>query len=612
MISVKDISRLDQLKALAEVRDSGRIFWPQFCEQMQNFLSVSDFFVFIQQDDNLRRIAGGKAEETTPDEHWLALTRAALHQNKPIIHKTHGLRVAQKVAVKGESAEIILVAGWSDAEVSLEAERLFKFRIGAQIPDVYQKNRTMEHAREDVIRLAYILELVAKLQQKRHFSEASLECCNLLAGRMEASQVAFGWLENGHLVLKAVSHQPQLVRDSHFALQLEQLMSETAAYEQEIHLSSSQKGSSQQGSTPFEQADEYPAHLEYLTNKERPVSVVSVPMHLDGQVVGVLFLEREQKAFQESELWQLRLFADHLSYQFQGLHQELRSFWQKCRHGWKAFKQRVFVQKSPVDLALFSSLVLLPIILLSLQWQYRIDANFLLKTDTLKVVSSPFDGFLTRSDVRVGDQITAGQTIVELDIRELLLEQSAAVADLQRQQREADKARATGALADMRIALAQVEQARSKLDMIGFRIQSSKLQAPFDSILVEGDIDQMSGSPVRQGDILLKLASLNALYFELEADEKVIQELSPGMMAEISFVTRPEEHFMVSLEKIVPVAHFKDGVNLFQIRASFAETVPDWWRPGMSGLAKVDAGTRSGFWLLFHNLLDSLRMRFFW
>jgi hypothetical protein len=38
----------------------------------------------------------------------------------------------------------------------------------------------------------------------------------------------------------------------------------------------------------------------------------------------------------------------------------------------------------------------------------------------------------------------------------------------------------------------------------------------------------------------------------------------------------------------------------------------DWWRPGMSGIGKIEAGERTLFWIIFHRTIDFLRMFFWW
>lgn len=600
MISVKDISLLDQLKTTSELEGGAHHFWPEFCVQIQRFLAAEHFFVFAHQNEKLSRVAGGA--DSVTDEQWLTLTRSALQHTKPILHKKHGLRVAQKVVIPGEETELVLVAGWPDSLPELENERLFKFRTGAQIPEQYQKNRALWQVKADVSRLAQVLELAARLQQKTNFSEAVLESCNFLASIME-SQVSIGWLEQDQVVLAGINHQPNLMTDSQYSGQLEQVMAEAFAFEEEISLHS---GKSR------ELLAEYPEHQRYLEQKASSLSVLSIPVPLNEKVIGVIFLERDSASFKDSELWLLRLFAEHIAYPLNALEQSRGGLRDRYNRARAALRARMRSERTPKDLAILVAVAGILIGVLAFPMTYRVEARFILKTDSLKVVTSPFDGYLTSTDLRSGDAVAKNDIVAQLDTRELLLEQAEALADMQRLQRETNKARASSALADMQIALAQVEQARSRLDKIRFRIDGSTIKAPFDSVLVEGDLAQLSGSPVRQGEVLVKLASLSDFYFELEADERVIQDLAAGMQADIRFVTRPDENFSIQLDKVIPVGQYKEGSNLFRIRASFDGTVPAWWRPGMSGLAKVDAGDRSVFWLLFHNLIDSFRMKFWW
>jgi hypothetical protein len=38
----------------------------------------------------------------------------------------------------------------------------------------------------------------------------------------------------------------------------------------------------------------------------------------------------------------------------------------------------------------------------------------------------------------------------------------------------------------------------------------------------------------------------------------------------------------------------------------------NWWRPGMTGLCKLEAHKHSLFWILTHRTVDFLRMKFWW
>jgi hypothetical protein len=38
----------------------------------------------------------------------------------------------------------------------------------------------------------------------------------------------------------------------------------------------------------------------------------------------------------------------------------------------------------------------------------------------------------------------------------------------------------------------------------------------------------------------------------------------------------------------------------------------EWWRPGMTGICKINAGDRSLLWILTHRTVEFLRMALWW
>jgi hypothetical protein len=61
-----------------------------------------------------------------------------------------------------------------------------------------------------------------------------------------------------------------------------------------------------------------------------------------------------------------------------------------------------------------------------------------------------------------------------------------------------------------------------------------------------------------------------------------------------------------------PMAVPKEKGNVFIIHASFPDGVQPWWRPGMTGVAKLDIGRRKFIWVLAHRTVDFLRLRLWW
>ena len=146
------------------------------------------------------------------------------------------------------------------------------------------------------------------------------------------------------------------------------------------------------------------------------------------------------------------------------------------------------------------------------------------------------------------------------------------------------------------------------------------LPAPFDGYVAEaftrpgdavreGDLNDKIGYPVTRGQALLKISKITGMYAKIMLPERLIPHLAPGLTGEAVFPSRPEAKHAFIVEEIEPMAVADEGGNFFVVRGRFAEgTPPAWWRPGMSGQARIQAGTRSLLWIVTNRAIDFLRM----
>jgi len=243
---------------------------------------------------------------------------------------------------------------------------------------------------------------------------------------------------------------------------------------------------------------------------------------------------------------------------------------------------------------------------------FRVEAPFILQTDEVMHVVSPFDGYIEDVFVRLGDDVAAGGPLLALDTRDLLLEETSAMADEQRYQREEEKARAEEALAEMRIASALVEQARARLAMVRHHLSQAQLNSPLDGVVVQGDLLERVGSPVAKGEPMFRVVSLGEVYIRATVDESDVHEVTQGASGQIAFASQPGKKFPVVVERVDPSAQPGQDGNMFLMKCAFAGTPPDWWRPGMSGVCKVNAGKRSLLWIFTHKTVDFLRLKLWW
>ena len=235
-----------------------------------------------------------------------------------------------------------------------------------------------------------------------------------------------------------------------------------------------------------------------------------------------------------------------------------------------------------------------------------------MRSDQAEYLTAPFDGYIDQVYVRAGDLVTNGQPLLLLNQSELLLEQASARADVAQYTRESEKAQAENDIGNMRIYDAEAKQAQAQLDLASYRLNNTLIKAAFNGVVVEGDLRDRIGSPVKQGDALFKVSRIDALYAEAEIPERDIKEILNSTTGQIAFVTQPKLKFPVAVQTIEPAAVTKKDGNVFLVRLTPANGEQTWWRPGMTGVCKLAAQKHSLFWILTHRTVDFLRMKFWW
>ena len=339
-------------------------------------------------------------------------------------------------------------------------------------------------------------------------------------------------------------------------------------------------------------------------------ALLSVPLMSGDVVHGVLTVERQEAPVGPDETFELRLLCDASALPLSRLHDADR--WFGARLGSALLRWRTQLL-GPGQVAWKlggAGLLLLTLTLAFLPWDYRIETPVALRSKDLLFVPAPFDGYLRDVNVEVGDTVAQGAVMLALDTRELVLEESMAVADELRVRREAEKSQAGRQIGDMQIALARQQASASKLELIRHQVGQAQVKAPFAGMVVEGELKKNLGAPVRKGDLLLKLASTGATYLEIEVDQAKIHEVAPGMRGEFAFVGRPELRYPLVIDRVDPVSTLREGRNVFLARAHTEVPFQSWWRPGMGGAARLDAGERPLIWVLTERTVRFLRHTF--
>jgi len=508
--------------------------------------------------------------------------------------------VAVRLKLANPADELVFAAQLKDFTDQAARESLLRVELVADVPAAFQQNLAAQKARNDVEKFAAVLDLNVPVNEATRFLPAALAFCNGIATRFRCDRASLGWIEGGYVKLRAMSRTEQFDRQMATAQALETAMEECVDQDEEI------LWPAPEGVTTVARD-----HEKFAAD-QKSGNVCSIPLRLDGKVAAILLCERQAAAFSAAELQQLRLACDQVTRRLSELKHYDRWFGAR----WAAHTREHFAgwlgpehTWSKVT-AIFIALVIAMLFLVRVT--YRVEGNFILRSDDAEYLTTPFDGYIDQVLVRAGDLVTNGQPLLTLNRAELLLEQSAALADVARYQREAEKDRADNSIANMRIDEALVKQAQAQLDLVHYRLGHAVIKSEFNGVVVEGDLRERIGSPVKQGDALFKVARINTLYAEADIPESEVQHILGKTSGEIAFVTQPKLKFPVTIQTVEPAAVTKKDGNVFLVRLKPVNGAESWWRPGMTGLCKLSTDQRTLFWILTHRTVDFLRMKLWW
>lgn len=509
-----------------------------------------------------------------------------------------GLLLAVKIDVGPQEQSPILLFGFGKRKTVTIEESIVWFAAG--LPAMYQVARQYGRAKSDVVFFADILQLTGTLSEDKKFQLAVLRLCNEAAALFRCDQVSLGWIKSKRsLTVRAISNLESFEARANAVWELEAAMEESMEQEAEIIWPTNEEGEGI-----------FRAHQAYA-GLRRVGNLLTMPIRDGEKIVGALTCEREEGGFDENEIWRLRLLLEQSVRWLALLEQKDVWFGAKILRGFSKARAKIFkIEHTAAKLASVGALALVALLAFG-TWDYRVEGTFLIKAKNIIYVSAPIDGFIAETPVRLGDLVSKEDVLAQLDTRSLLLDQSQALAKVSRYHREIEKARAVNSLGDMRIAMALKEELLAKVEQLKHQLANSKILAPFDGVVVEGDLTSRLGAPVRRGEMLMKVASLDEMWVEIRIDERNVHEIDEDLKGQISFVGRPGATFNITVEKLIPQARVVGGKNVFILMAKVDGAGQDWWRPGMSGVAKLDIGTRALWWVLSHKTIDYLRL-YFW
>ena len=534
-----------------------------------------------------------------PDAGLLAAAQAAAEAKRGTLLPmpgTEATRVAYPVLLGDElvGAAAFEVAASGQQRDPRAAMRQLQWSV-AWVRD-HRRRQDAALLRTTADRTALALDLLAAALEEERFIAACRVAATELAIRLGCERVAFGLLRHRGIRLVSLSHSAQFGRQMRLVRQLEDAMNE-AMDQRAVVLHPAA------GETPLLTR----AHAA-LMEASGAGAVLTVPMLVKDRFVGAAVFERAPGLpFDQATVDLAEAVVAILAPALVDKREIDR---------WLVFKaadalwRQLGALFGPIHLGRKLAVLGLVALLLVAQFahgEYRVAADGTIQGVVQRALVAPFDGFVSDATVKAGDTVHRGELLVDLDDRDLQLERLRWTTERQAHSDEYDAALSQGKRAEAVRAQNMVAEADAQIQLADAQLSRARIVAPFDGLVISGDLSQSIGAPVRRGDTLFELAPLNDYRVELAVPEQQVASVQPGQRGKLVVAALPDQSFGFAVERITPVASTHDGRMVFRVDAKLDDQ-SHRLRPGMEGVAKIEVARARLAWIWTRSLLDWVRL----
>jgi len=444
------------------------------------------------------------------------------------------------------------------------------------------------------------IQLAEQVASHQDLYTACLDAANQLSIDLHCDRVSIGLLQGSSIRLQAISQVTDFDKKLSLVRTIESAMEEAA--DQKTVINTSKLADNNLVLTR--------AHDE-LAASQGPSARCTVPLYCNNQTVGVVMLERDEKSdFSVESVNHVVNVLAPLGPVLQLIQRDQRNYFSRIRHSVTSRLNRQLIPDTRNGRLAAAACLLAALFALLVPVPYKVSAEATIEGSDKQVLVAPQAGYIKSANARAGDSVTKGQVIASLENRELLIERDMWLGELGKIDTSLAGALSTRDRSELGMLQAKKAQVDAELALLDEKLSRANLVAPFDGVLVSGDLNQALGSPVDVGQILFEIASMEEYRLVLEIDEHDVAGVEPGQPGVLRFSALPGNKHKLETSAVVPVAVTRNRKSVFLVEAQLAE-MSDKLRPGMRGVAKVHVGEKPLIWIWTHGLISKLRL-WFW
>ncbi|MCC5786507.1 MAG: HlyD family efflux transporter periplasmic adaptor subunit [Phycisphaerales bacterium] len=531
-------------------------------------------------------------------------TPGALYGAEPV-HRVLATPLVADGRVEGASVMVMPAGASVPGERALELLAL----MGARFEAFLWRQHAMSEAQHRVL-LRETLELLDASQQGADARTMGSLMCHEIRRRFGCTRVSIGLIQGPAAVLKlaAISGSEDLDKKGPASEAIEAAMEECALQDIEVLYPEPPEAA-----TDPEQRRVSRAH-DRLSQKYGPSSIISLPLRVDGDLVGVVTMEREAAdPFPPAAIPLLRLVAEFVG----------PALWTRrlADRGVLAVMKDRTLEVGSTIVGPRHTLVKLICLLIFIVFAAgalvpipkRVTADAELKSSVARTIVPPFTGVLEDVLVRPGDVVAEGDLLAQMETGPVILELDELLARRASLalQRDATLGRdeVNAEAADL-----QIRELEASIALMRDRLRRAEIRSPIAGTVSRGDLQDYVGAVIDPSQPLFEVVGRERVVVLL-VDERDIGMVHRGQEGKLSSRARPEDRVGIEVVRINPVAEPEGGGNVYRVEASILERggdALDWLRAGETGIARLRAGRTTALGALFGPMADELRLRLWW
>ncbi|GLS91106.1 hypothetical protein GCM10007916_21750 [Psychromonas marina] len=447
-----------------------------------------------------------------------------------------------------------------------------------------------------------VIDSIAHVASENYFEHAALRFVNLMGKHLNTERVVLGFVKNDELVIHSQSDSSEQSKKHELVKLTTQAMQEATDQQESVLWPA-----------PSDQNRITQAHSKLAVEKGQR-SLMSVPLIDKELCYGTVLFERSpEHPFTHQDQLTAEALTNFVGVVLEEKRQSNLPLYSYFLRSLRNQLSRLFGSGYLMRKITVFILLLVSLFFSLMPGAYNISAETVIEGAELRAIVVPFDGYLQTADLRAGDSVQKGDLLAELDTSELRLQRMSWISQQATSMRQYEDALAKQELTKVQISSAQRKRAQAEIELLDYQISQATMVAPFNALIVSGDLNQRIGSQLRQGDVLFELSPSQRFRLAMYVDEFRINDINHAQTGRLVLAALPDQKFSFTLTRINPMAEVRDGATVYRVEAELNNSA-DVLRVGLEGVAQIYVDQRLLITIWTRSMVDWMKLQWwrFW